>query len=523
MVAHLLRLKLLLLRNSLRRSPMQLVGIVVGGLYGLGILVLAIVGLAALSAVELEVAKTVVVLAGAAVLVGWLVIPVLAAGVDMTLDPARFVTFAVPMRELLTGLALSGFLGVPGAVTLLAALGTIGTWWKHPAAMPAALVCAVLAVLTCIVASRAMTSASANLASSRRFKDLSGVVLIVPLVLLGPIITSLSQGLTNLAEYLPALARTVSWTPLGAAWSVPADLAAGAYGEAGLKFLMAVGTLAVLTWLWKISLAKALVTPAHSSGVSRGGGRLGFFKLFPGTPTGAVAARSLTYWFRDPRYSMGLIIAPVLPLVFMISGAGSGNYAVLDFAAAIAVGLLVWSISADISYDNTAFALHVATGVSGTADRAGRALACAVLALPLGLLYALVGAAVHGTWAFLPGSLGLMIGTLLSGLGLVSVFSARFTFNAPAPGDSPFKSRPGNGFAAGLMQLAGFAGFGVLVLPELVLVMVAQGTRQVLFAWLALAVGLVLGGVLFAGGLRVGGRLYTRRAPELLLAVSRDA
>ncbi|MDQ6740097.1 MAG: transporter, partial [Actinomycetota bacterium] len=308
-----------------------------------------------------------------------------------------------------------------------------------------------------------------------------------------------------------------------AAWSVPADLAAGAYGEAGLKFLMAVGTLAVLTWLWKISLAKALVTPAHSSGVSRGGGRLGFFKLFPGTPTGAVAARSLTYWFRDPRYSMGLIIAPVLPLVFMISGAGSGNYAVLDFAAAIAVFLLVWSISADISYDNTAFALHVATGVSGTADRAGRALACAVLALPLGLLYALVGAAVNGTWAFLPGSLGLMIGTLLSGLGLVSVFSARFTFNAPAPGDSPFKSRPGNGFAAGLMQLAGFAGFGVLVLPELVLVMVAQGTRQVLFAWLALAVGLVLGAVLFAGGLRVGGRLYTRRAPELLLAVSRDA
>lgn len=523
MVAHLLRLKLILLRNSLRRSPMQLVGMVFGALYGLGILLLAIVGLAALSTVDIEVAKTVVVLAGAAVLLGWLVIPVLAAGVDMTLDPARFVTFAIPMKELLAGLALSGFLGVPGAITLLAALGTIGTWWKHPPAMLAALVCAVLAVLTCIVASRTMTSASANLASSRRFKDLSGVVLIVPLVLLGPIITSLSQGLSNLSEYLPALARTISWTPLGAAWSVPADLAAGAYTEAGLKFLIALGTLAVLTWLWKISLAKALVTPVHSSGASRRGGRLGFFRLLPGTPTGAVAARSLTYWFRDPRYSMALIIAPILPLVFVVSGAGTGNFAVLDFAGAIAVGLLVWSISADISYDNTAFALHVTTGVSGTADRSGRALACAVLALPLGLLYSLIGAGINNSWAFLPGSLGLMFGTLLSGLGLVSVFSARFTFNAPAPGDSPFKSRPGNGFASGVLQLAGFAGFGVLLLPELILVILGLVSGQVLLAWLALAVGLILGAVLLAVGIRVGARLFDRRAPEMLLAVSRNA
>ncbi len=173
MVAHLLRLKLTLLRNSLRRSPMQLVGIAIGALYGLGALSQAIVGLILLSAADVQLAKTVVVLAGSAVMLGWLVIPVLAAGVDMTLDPARFVTFAIPMRQLLAGLALSGFLGVPGAVTLLASLGTVGTWWRHPLSMVAALVCSVLAVLTCIVASRAMTSASTNLAASRRFKDAS--------------------------------------------------------------------------------------------------------------------------------------------------------------------------------------------------------------------------------------------------------------------------------------------------------------------------------------------------------------
>ena len=45
MVAHLLRLKLTLLRNSVRRSPWQLVGLGIGVLYALGLVGLAIAGL----------------------------------------------------------------------------------------------------------------------------------------------------------------------------------------------------------------------------------------------------------------------------------------------------------------------------------------------------------------------------------------------------------------------------------------------------------------------------------------------
>lgn len=523
MVAHLLRLKLALLRNSLRRSPMQLVGIIIGALYGLGVLVMAITGLILLGAADVQLAKTVVVLAGSAVVLGWLVVPVLTAGVDMTLDPARFVTFAIPMGQLLAGLALSGFLGVPGAITLLASLGTLGTWSRNPLALAAALVCSVLAVLTCIVASRAMTSASTNLAASRRFKDVSGVILIVPLVLLGPIIASVTQGIRNFGEFLPSLAQTMSWTPLGAAWSVPADIAGGNAGQAAAKFVIAAATFALLVWLWKVSLAKALVSPAHSGGISRSGGKLGFFQYFPGTPTGAVAARCLTYWFRDPRYTAGLVIAPVLPLVFMVSSLKTGSLLVLDFAGAIAVFLLVWSVSSDVSYDNTAFALHIATGVDGVADRAGRALACAVLAVPLGLVYTVAGTAVNNSWAYLPGLLGLTLGLVMSGLGLASVFSALFTFNVAAPGDSPFKSRPGNNLATMLTQFAGFGGLGLLVLPELVLVIVALATRQPLLAWIALPVGLLLGAVVLVLGIRTGGRAYDRRAPELLLALTKDA
>ena len=127
MVAHLLKLKLTLLRNSLRRSPWQIVGLVLGALYGLGMLGLLLAGLFFLSLNDPELARTATVLAGTAAVLGWALIPVLATGVDLTLDPARFVTFAVPLPKMLTGLALGGLIGIPGAVTLLA-----GHWHPRP-------------------------------------------------------------------------------------------------------------------------------------------------------------------------------------------------------------------------------------------------------------------------------------------------------------------------------------------------------------------------------------------------------
>ncbi len=128
MVAHLLRLKLTLLRNSLRRSPWQLVGLIVGGLYALGLVGVLVVALVLLRQEDNELAQTVVVLGGAAALLGWGIIPVAASAADMTLDPARFTTFAVPMPQLLTGLALGGLIGIPGVATALVALATVGTW-----------------------------------------------------------------------------------------------------------------------------------------------------------------------------------------------------------------------------------------------------------------------------------------------------------------------------------------------------------------------------------------------------------
>jgi len=516
MVAHLLRLKLTLLRNGLRRSPWQLVGMAFGGLYALGLVGALVVALVLLRRADPELAHMAVVLGGSAALLGWGIVPIAASAVDMTLDPARFTTSAIPMPQLLTGLALGGLIGIPGLATALVALATVWTWARGPLPAAAALVGAALGVMSCIVLSRVVTTATASLASSRRFKDVSAIAFMIPLVMMGPIVAGVSRGIAASAGFLTELTATLSWTPLGAAWSLGGDVAAGRPLEAAVKFVLAVATLAGLAWCWKLLLERALVNPPFAGSGSRKGGNLGLFGLLPATPAGAVTARSLTYWVRDPRYSGSLVVVPLLPVLLVFQGSQSGNYGSLASAAPLSAFLLAWSISADVSYDNTAFALHVATGVRGVDDRLGRALACLAFALPVVLIFAVGQAFFTGGWAELPGQLGLSLGVLFTGLGLSSVVSARYTVAVPLPGDSPFKKPPGNVGQTLAVQFAGMGILGLLVLPEVVLFIAQLLTGNPVLGWANLAVGLMLGLALFAAGIRLGGKWLDARGPELL-------
>lgn len=516
MVAHLLRLKLTLLRNGLRRSPWQLVGVAVAGLYALGLVGALVLALVLARRADPELARTAVVLGGSAALLGWGIIPLAASAADLTLDPARFTTSAIPMPQLLAGLALGGLIGIPGLATALVALATVWTWARGPLPAAAALMGAALGVLSCIVLSKVVTTATASLASSRRFKDFSAVALLIPLVMMGPIVAGVAKGVAASGGFLTELAATLSWTPLGAAWSLGGDVAAGRPVVAAVKGLIAAATLAVLVWCWKLLLERALVHPPYAGSGSRKRGKMGLFGRLPATPAGAVTARSLTYWLRDPRYSGSLVVVPLLPVLLVFQGSQSGNYASLVFAAPLAAFLLAWSISGDVSYDSTAFALHISTGVRGADDRLGRALACLAFALPVVLVLSVGHSYFTSRWEVLPGHLGLSLGILFTGLGLSSVMSARYTVSVPLPGDSPFKKPPGNVGQTLAVQFAGMTVLSVLVLPEVVLFIAQLVTGNVLFGWTGLAAGLMLGPALFAGGVVLGGRWLDARGPELL-------
>lgn len=518
MVAQLLRLKARLLANGFRRSPWQLVGVILGGLYGLFIAATLIAGMYYLGTQPDELVRAVLVIFVAVLVLGWALLPVILTGIDLTLDPSRFATFTVPPKQLVIGLLLGGFIGVPGLVTLILLSSQAVAWRQDPAAAAVAILCGALTAVLCLVLARLTTTAATALTANRRFREIGTVLLFVPLLLLGPILGSVQNGFEEALSWLPAAADVLAWTPLGSFTAVPADVAAGAWGIAAARFLVSAGYLAAAVWVWKNALVRALETPPRASDGGKGAEGLGALRWFPPTPWGAVAGRCLTYWLRDPRYAASIVVVPLMPVLFWYWGAQSGDYTAMLFIAPLIAVLMGFSISADVSYDNTAFSLHAVAGIRGFHDRLGRALACAVLAVPVVLLSAILPPLILGRAELMPGVLGLSFGALMTGLGVSSITSARFTYSVPLPGESPFKTPPGAGMRMMVVQLATFGVMGLLLLPELGLMLAQLVTGNDAFGWAALAAGLVLGSVLLVAGLRVGGRWFDARVPELMQA-----
>jgi len=125
-------------------------------------------------------------------------------------------------------------------------------------------------------------------------------------------------------------------------------------------------------------------------------------------------------------------------------------------------------------------------------------LACLALALPVVLIFAVGQCFFTGGWAELPGQVGLSLGILFTGLGLSSVVSARYTVAVPLPGDSPFKKPPGNVGQTLAVQFAGMGILGLLVLPEVGLILafglwlIPMGWLVVRSGWLPLSLASVL-------------------------------
>ncbi|WP_278236764.1 hypothetical protein [Isoptericola sp. AK164] len=532
MVAHLVRLRLTLLGNTLRRSVWQAVGLVVATLYGLSVVTLAVTAAVAGGLADPVVTGQVLTVAGSAVVVAWWVVPLFAFGLDSTLDPQRFAPLAIPRRRLLAGLAVAALVSVPALVTVLGAVGVAFAWVTDPAAVAAALLSAAVAVALCVLGARAVTTLLAPLLDSRRHREVLMVAAVVPLLAVGPFfawVTSPTRGdggevtVSGPGDLVPAVvapaAELLAWTPLGAPWALPGAVHDGAWGLAAARLGIAVGALVLLVVVWDRALARALVAPrgGRAGGTARG---LGWFGRLPATPTGAVAARCATYWVRDPRYATTLALVPLLPAVAVVlgltTGAGAG---LLLLAAPVVAFLLGFAVSDDVGYDSTAFALHVASGVPGRADRWGRALPVLVVGVPLVVALAVVGAAVADRWVALPAVLGLALGVLGAALGTSSVASARLVYPVPKPGQSAFSTPQGATTATVVAQMAAFAVIAALTLPTTALAVAAVLLASVPLSLAAAGVGVATATAAVVVGVRWGARVYERRLPELLAQV----
>lgn len=525
MVAVLVRLKLSLLRNTLRRSVWRTVGLVLGALYALGLVLLAMAGLIALRWTSVALTADVTVVAFSLISAGWLLLSLLVFGVDETLDPARFALLPVRARDLMPGLLVAGLVSSTGVATVLVGLGLVVTWARSPASALAAVLVLPVGVATCFLLSRAGTATFASVLTSRRFRDLAFVGIIVLALafgVAGNVVGRLADSdLAGLRTLLAEVATVLGWTPFGWAWAVPADVARGSWALAAARLGLALGGLVALWLIWRRALDQRLTEPLEavaSGGRVRRGGFVD--RLYPATPAGAVAARTLRYWRRDPRYLAGIagfLIGPVIVMVAQVANP-DGQPLMVAFAPALLCWLLGASVAQDLSYDGSALWLHASTGLRGIDDRLGRLLSTVTVFGPLIVVLVVGGLALSGEWSHLVAVLAVSVTLALTSLAAGSYVGTLWQWPAPPPGSNPFQK----GSSGGLPSLAAF-GVTSLVSVALAVPTIALVIGSFWIGWLAwpgLLLGLVVGGLALWQAVRLGGAVLDRRWPEVMAAVS---
>jgi ABC-2 type transport system permease protein len=522
-VEQLLRLKLRLLGNAFRRSPWRIVGLVLGLASGLGLAIFVMTLLVGARFLPSSDAAPPVEVFGALLTLGFVVVP-LVFGVDDVLDPRRFSLFGIPTSRLATALAVSALIGIPAIAITLIGVAQVVTWTRNPLAVLLAILGVPVIVATCLLCSRVSTGVAAIILSSRRTRDSAGLVGFVLLAVFAFVFIVFLK--TDWQEHaltiLRQIARVASWTPFGAVWAAPADAAAGDFGLALLRELLALVFLGALWLLWRALVKNMMVTQPRAA-EARSYRGLGLFRVLPVSPASVIAERSFTYWIRDARYHASLLVIPVVPFLFMVPllviGV-PGNILALIPVPIMAL-FLGWSVHNDTAYDHTAIWLHISSGTSGRADRVGRIVPPLVVGVPLLIVASIICAPLYGDDGILPALLGVGLGVLFIGLGLSSVGSAQFPYPAVRPGDSPFAAPQSVATASSLIQGLSFFVTIVLASPAFIFAALALFTPGY-WAWASLIAGLVLGVLFLWLGILWGGRIFDRRSPEILGASMRN-
>lgn len=515
MAAHVLRLRFALLLGSLRgeRRTRALIGLVAV----VAVTVVVCTAVLSLADASVPVARAVTVLGGAALLLGFLVGPVLVGSVDQ-LDPRRFAVFGVDERRMPWVLTLAALVSVPSLALLAVYISVCVVAIRLGAPWPLAVLGTIVGLVTTALMARIGMAVNALLLPERRSRELTALFALALIVVAFPVAVFL--GSFRWDGHVPvsvaALGAALGVTPLGASPGFLFALAGGDTAAAWAGGVVALLTAALLwgVWAW---LVRRLLTTTERPVTSRERTGLGWFALLPSTAFGAIAARSLVYWLRDRRYIMNIIVVPVAGVltVFPLMVAGVP----LEIAALVPVPVMAlffgWLPHNDVAYDSTALWTHVASGVRGLPDRLGRLVPVLLVAVPVLAIAVPLSMLLIGEWILMLPLVGLAASLLFSALGVSSVVSVVAPYAVSRPGDSPFQQpqRPTSRGTYG--PAAAFLGAIVLSAPTIWLfaATIVDGAG---YAPAAFWVGIANGLLVLALGAAIGGRIFERSGERLM-------
>ena len=523
------RLRLALLRGALRSGPgaaFRRFGLFFGAVLGAGLAVLALVGLTAARG-HGRLPEDLAVLLFTALLVGWVVLPILTFGTDDLLDPTRLALLPLTGRQMTVVMGVGALVGVAPVATLVAALGLLPATVVGPGSFLVALAAAVLEVALCVSTSRAVTVLLSRVLRSRRGRDL-GVVLAALVGLSFQLVNVLFQaGLRGGGPgegLIHSLAAPVRWGPPG----LLATAVARPLPEAAASLLAVAAVIGALLVVWERGVRRSLESVDESGPRIRRRTRLApAFVPLPAGRVGAIAAKDLRYLTREPRRMTSAVIGVLVPvLAFAVGPAvlrGSRPSAGLVFVVC-GIGLIGGLNSANrFGLDGTATWLLIGTATDpkdARRDLLGGDLATGVMIVPLTLAVGLLLAVITGGWSYLPSAWGIALALFAVALGCSDLLSVLSPYPVPPTQNAFGGGGGGQGVAAGMSTLLALVAAPVLCLPLLGLLIPGLIWHAPVWGIVLLVVGPVYGGVIGTVLRRAAARRWSVRAPEVLQVLS---
>ena len=522
MVGVFVRLKLTLLRNSLRRNRQQQVGLVAALIVCLPLVAVAFGTLAALHGLPQRRLDVTVILFSA-VPAGWTAAGVLFFGVDETLDPALLLTLPLDRGDIMRGVLAASVTGIAPVAVFVALCGALLGFGRELSAFPLVFLGVVGEFLLGLVGARLATTLLSAILRSRRGRDVSALLFALMIVLISATTQGFLAALRNAGTTtLRPVVRPLSWLPPGWVARSMADANAHRYASAALLLVAVAAALAVMVWGWAWALDRLGTTPEPQARTKPSQRNL-FARPFgwlPRTRTGAVAAKELRYLWREPRRRVNALLPVMIPLLAIVASrlrGGHLDHRTVLITASVAV-LGTGTFFNQFGTDGQAFWSNVAAGDDARADLLGKGTAAGVFLMSAAVIISVVLAAISGGWTYVPVALGVAAGTCGAGLAVASVISVRAPFPMPDARNLFAAGGSGAGCAVALIQLVGLLVQGLLAIP--IAALTVGGLVWTPLLAVVTVVGPIYGWFIWRTGIARAARWAQPRQPELLSAVS---
>jgi ABC-2 type transport system permease protein len=517
----LVQLKLRLLVNALRSSSRAKASFIISTTFAvltaLGMFAL----LAALHGQSYSVDLTSVLFTVFAF--GWLILPLLAFGLDSTLDPATMALYPLRTGPLAVGLLAASATGAWPAANVIGLLGVVIGLARGVAGVLIALVAVVLQVLFCITLARFVTTGMAGLLRSRRGKDLAAFLFI-------PIIA----GYEFFTQVVPRLAATgkltatsfdgldawLRWLPPGLAAHAIQDASDGHVGTALLRLALLAAVIVALGWLR--SLSRALVSSDSSTQSSQVRAAVLPFARFG--LRGAVAAR---FWIYQRREPISLVYWAMIAVITAAASAsaifGPKHHPAVTFLSAVLGAAFIGYFHANaIGSTGPSFVMEATALTDRHALRAylsGQNIVLTVIGVPLliALTFGLGAAAGFPTFGF--ETMPVALAAFGAALALSNIFTVSGAYPVVKRVGSPiYTSAPGYGSSRVAASFATILGVPLLAAPVIVAAVLTAGAPLAIRAPVLTVGGAAYGLALAWAGVRIAAATGEGKMPELCQA-----